>query len=49
MRTPTLIFAGTEDFLPYTLSEVFHDDITGAGTTTTLYQFLGEGHGLFFF
>jgi dipeptidyl aminopeptidase/acylaminoacyl peptidase len=49
VKTPTLLFAGTEDFLPFTISQQFHDGINAAGTPADFYQFLGEGHGLGFF
>jgi dipeptidyl aminopeptidase/acylaminoacyl peptidase len=48
VRAPTLIFAGTADFLPYTISQRFHDDINAAGTLSDFYVFQGEGHGLAF-
>lgn len=44
--TPTLIFAGTKDFLPSELSKQFHDKINSTGTPVSYYEFLGEGHGL---
>lgn len=44
--TPTLIFAGTEDFLPSEISRDFHDRIESAGTPTRFYEFLNEYHGL---
>ena len=46
VMTPTLIFDGTYDFLPYTFSEQFHDDINAAGTKADFYLFDYEGHGL---
>ena len=49
VRTPTLIFAGSDDFLPAIFSRDFHDEINGAGTPADFYSFEGEGHGLSFF
>ena len=46
VRTPVLIFAGSEDFLPYTLSQNFHDAVNAAGTPSDFLLFSGEGHGL---
>ncbi|MDJ0764026.1 MAG: prolyl oligopeptidase family serine peptidase [Myxococcota bacterium] len=45
--TPTLIFAGTDDFLPADFSRQFHDQIVGNGTPADFYEFLGEPHGLY--
>src|SRR5262249_54214553 len=47
VRTPTLLFAGSEDFLPWKFSAEFHDAIGAAGTPARLVVFEGEGHGLF--
>ncbi|MCG8348259.1 MAG: S9 family peptidase, partial [Chloroflexales bacterium] len=46
VRTPLLIFAGTFDFLPYTISEQFHDVVAETGTPVDFLVFKGEGHGL---
>ena len=46
VKTPTLIFAGLYDFLPYEFSGKFHDLINGAGTKADFYTFDYEGHGL---
>jgi dipeptidyl aminopeptidase/acylaminoacyl peptidase len=46
VKTPTLIFAGLYDFLPYQFSEKFHDLINLAGTKADFYEFDYEGHGL---
>jgi dipeptidyl aminopeptidase/acylaminoacyl peptidase len=46
VKAPTLIFDGTQDFLPFTISEEFHDAINAAGTPADFYLFEGEGHGL---
>ncbi|MCG8350374.1 MAG: prolyl oligopeptidase family serine peptidase, partial [Chloroflexales bacterium] len=48
VRTPLLIFAGTLDFLPYTISGQFHDTVEAAGTPVDFLVFEDEGHGLFF-
>ena len=48
VRTPTLIFDGTEDFLPYQRSQDFYNGIGAAGTTTDFYLFEGEDHGFSF-
>jgi pimeloyl-ACP methyl ester carboxylesterase len=47
VETPTLIFAGTEDFLPSEFSREFHDRISAVGTPTDYYEFIGEPHGLY--
>lgn len=47
VETPTLIFAGTEDFLPSELSREFHDRINAVGTPADYYEFIGEPHGLY--
>ncbi len=46
VRTPTLIFAGTNDFLPAQISANFHDQITANNVPATFLLFKGEGHGL---
>ncbi len=46
VKTPTLIFAGTEDFLPSAFSREFHDRISAVGTPVDYYEFIGEPHGL---
>ena len=46
VETPTLIFAGTEDFLPPAFSLEFHDRISAVGTPVDYYEFIGEPHGL---
>lgn len=45
-RTPTLMFHGTEDFLPMQLVVNFHDQLAANGTPVELLQFNEEGHGL---
>lgn len=46
ITTPTLIFDGTEDFLPWQISGLFHDGIEATGTPARFLLFEGEGHGL---
>jgi dipeptidyl aminopeptidase/acylaminoacyl peptidase len=46
IRTPLLIFAGTSDFLPATISGNLHDQVATSKTTVKFMKFLGEGHGL---
>lgn len=46
VRTPLLIFAGTRDFLPYTISGNFHDQIEANKVPVKFVLFEGEGHGL---
>jgi dipeptidyl aminopeptidase/acylaminoacyl peptidase len=48
VKAPTLIFDGTEDFLPYTISQQLHDSINAAGTPADFYLFEGVGHGFSF-
>jgi dipeptidyl aminopeptidase/acylaminoacyl peptidase len=46
VRTSLLIFAGTRDFLPYTISGQYHDAVAETGTPVDFLVFAGEGHGL---
>ncbi len=46
-RTPTLIFHGSFDFLPVSITENFHEGIAATGTPVRMLRFAGEGHGLF--
>jgi dipeptidyl aminopeptidase/acylaminoacyl peptidase len=46
IRTPLLIFAGTVDFLPITISANLHDQIATSKTAVKFFKFTGEGHGL---
>ena len=46
VRTPTLIFHGTKDFLPVGIAENFYTDIQASGTPARLLRFVGEPHGL---
>lgn len=46
IRTPLLIFAGTNDFLPVTISHNLHDQIATTKTPVKFLKFELEGHGL---
>ncbi len=46
VRTPLLLFAGTRDFLPASISANFHDQIAAGGWPVELLLWEGEGHGL---
>ena len=46
VKTPTLLFAGTQDFLPWEISGAFHDGIVAAGTPARFLLFEREPHGL---
>ncbi len=46
VRTPTLLFHGTQDFLPIKFAVDFHDQIAIQGYKARLIAFDGEGHGL---
>jgi dipeptidyl aminopeptidase/acylaminoacyl peptidase len=46
IRTPLLIFAGTADFLPITISANLHDQVDIGKTAVKFLKFTGEGHGL---
>lgn len=46
ITTPTLIFHGTEDFLPIDIVRNFHDMLEAAGAPVTLYEFENTGHGI---
>ncbi len=46
IRTPLLIFAGTADFLPVTISGNLHDQVDTSKTPVKFLKFTGEGHGL---
>lgn len=45
VTTPTLLFAGTEDFLPAVLNHNYHDDLDARGIPVTFLRVEGEGHG----
>jgi len=46
IRTPTLIFHGTKDFLPVPLINNIHDQIAANGVAVKLFRAVGYGHGL---
>lgn len=46
VRTPLLLFHGTEDFLPVTITANYHDQIAAGKRPVVLLAFLDEGHGL---
>jgi dipeptidyl aminopeptidase/acylaminoacyl peptidase len=46
VSTPTLIFHGTNDFLPVPLINNLHDQLEENGTDVTFLRVAGEGHGL---
>ncbi|MEB3290242.1 MAG: prolyl oligopeptidase family serine peptidase [Leptolyngbya sp.] len=46
ITTPTIMFHGTEDFLPIDVARNFHDILEAAGSPVTLYEFEGTGHGI---
>ena len=45
VKTPTLIFHGREDFLPFQLMNNIHDQIESNGTEVTFFRVAEEGHG----
>jgi dipeptidyl aminopeptidase/acylaminoacyl peptidase len=45
IETPTLIFHGTDDFLPVALINNVHDQIEANGTPVKMLRVKGEGHG----
>ncbi len=46
IKAATLIFHGTDDFLPFRIVNNFHDQIQANGAPVNLMAFVGEGHGL---
>ena len=46
VRTPTLIFHATEDYLPVAHAIDFHNKVEATGTPVELLTFKGEVHGL---
>lgn len=46
VRTPTLIFHGTQDFLPVNIAENFHETLEKQGVPVKMLKFVDEGHGL---
>ena len=45
IKTPTLLFQGTNDFLPVPLMTNIHDQLEANGTEVTFLRVEGEGHG----
>jgi len=45
VRTPTLLFHGTEDFLPVALPWHYHDQLQENGVPVRFLRVEGEGHG----
>jgi dipeptidyl aminopeptidase/acylaminoacyl peptidase len=48
VKTPTLIFHGRNDFLPFQLINNIHDQIEENGTEVTFLRVAEEGHGFGF-
>ncbi|NJP05204.1 MAG: prolyl oligopeptidase family serine peptidase [Chloroflexaceae bacterium] len=46
IRTPLLIFHGSDDFLPVSTAENFHEDVAATGTPVRMLRFMGAGHGI---
>jgi dipeptidyl aminopeptidase/acylaminoacyl peptidase len=46
VRTPTLLFHGSEDFLPVALIANYHDQLEEADVPVQFLRVAGEGHGL---
>jgi dipeptidyl aminopeptidase/acylaminoacyl peptidase len=46
VKTPVLIFHGSEDFLPVTLAENFFQTVKDRGTPARMVKFIGAGHGI---
>lgn len=47
IRTPTVMFHGSDDFLQIDVARNFHDVVEASGVPITLYQFDGVGHSLY--
>ncbi|NJL04624.1 MAG: prolyl oligopeptidase family serine peptidase [Chloroflexaceae bacterium] len=47
VRTPLLIFHGTQDFLPIKITENYFALVQQQGTPSRMLRFAGEGHGVF--
>ncbi|PSR14605.1 prolyl oligopeptidase [filamentous cyanobacterium CCP3] len=47
MRTPALLFHGSDDFLQVDVARNFHDALELADIPVTLYEFEGVGHSLY--
>ncbi len=45
ITAPTLLFHGTDDFLPVPLLNNIHDQLAANGTDVTFLRVAGEGHG----
>lgn len=45
VTTPTLLFHGREDFLPFQLINNYHDQLELSGTEVQFLRVAGEGHG----
>lgn len=46
VKTPTLIFHGSADFLDARIAKNFHDQLQDNGVPVNLYEFSGAGHGI---
>lgn len=46
IKTPLLLFHGTNDFLPVRITNNFHDQVQANGTAVNMMQFSRNGHGL---
>jgi dipeptidyl aminopeptidase/acylaminoacyl peptidase len=46
IRTPLLIFHGSEDFLPVTIAENFFQTVKDRGVPARMVKFMGTGHGI---
>lgn len=46
VKTPLLMFHGTQDFLPVQIAANFHDQVEANDVPIVLLAFQGEGHGL---
>lgn len=47
IRTPTMIFHGSDDFLQVDVARNFHDVLHLNNVPVTMYEFVGEGHSLY--
>ncbi len=46
VRTPTLIFHGSQDFLAVNIAETYHQTVQNTGVPVRMFRFEDEGHGL---
>lgn len=46
VRTPTLIFHGSQDFLAVNIAETYHQTLQDTGIPVRMFRFEEEGHGL---